>query len=86
MCFFNSRSNSSSDGELSLLEVGGSLGGSSSHKLSLMLGESSSVGLGALVSEIAWSVLGLLVLLLSLISLLLVDDGKNLGNGLSDNL
>ncbi len=69
-----------------MLEVTSLLGSSESGELSLMLGETSSMSLGGLVSEIMRGVLGLLVLLLGLISLLLVEDGENLSNGLSNNL
>ena len=69
-----------------MLEVSSLLGSSESGELSLMLGKTTSMSLGGLVSEIMRGVLGLLVLLLGLISLLLVEDGENLSNGLSNNL
>ena len=51
-----------------------------------MLGESSSLGLGGLGSEVLWSVLLVLELVLGSASSLLVQDGEHLGDGLSDNL
>ena len=51
-----------------------------------MLGETSSLGFGTLPSEILWSVSGFLVLILGLSSLLLVDHGEDLSDGLSNYL
>ena len=80
-------SNSLGNGELSWLEVGGSLGGSESLEGSLVLVEASSGGLGGVLpSEVSWGVLLALELSLGGLSSLLVDDGESLGNGLSNNL
>jgi len=82
-----SRWQSLGNGELSLLEVGGSLGGSESLDGSLVLVKTSSGSLGGgLPSEIEWSVLLLGVEFLGSGSSVLVDDGQALGNGLSGNL
>ena len=51
-----------------------------------MLGESKSASLGSLISEIFWSVLLALPLGLLSISSLLVEDGENFGDALSNNL
>ena len=69
-----------------MLELTGFLGGSKSLSSLLVLGETSSGGLGALGSEILGGVLLLLPLGLGSGSSLLVDDGKSLGNSLSDDL
>ena len=77
---------SCSDGELSGWEVGGSLGSSGGLESSLGLGESSSGSLGSLGSEVLWGELLLLPLVLGGSSSLLVQDGEDLGDSLSNNL
>lgn len=74
------------NGVLSKLEVVVLLLGADSHELALVLGEAESAGLGALVSEILWSVLLSLPLGLLSISSLLVEDGEHFGDALSNNL
>lgn len=51
-----------------------------------MLGETGSGGLGTLVSNISWGILLVLPGILGEGSSLLVNDGQDLGNSLSDNL
>ena len=79
-------SSSCKDGELSELEVGGFLGSFEGLEASLMLGETGSGGLGTLVSKISWGILLVLPGILGDGSSLLVNDGQDLGNSLSDNL
>ena len=74
------------NGVFSRLEVVVLLLGADSHELALVLGEAESAGLGALVSEILWSVLLSLPLGLLSISSLLVEDGEHFGDALSNNL
>jgi hypothetical protein len=84
---FISKGYSVGDSELSWLEVSGFLGSSESLDALLMLVESLSGSLGGVLpSEISWLVLLLGVEFLGFISLLFVDDGQALGDGLSGNL
>ena len=72
--------------ELSELEVVSLLLTTDGLESLLVLGEAESAGLGALVSEILWSVLLSLPLGLLSISSLLVEDGEHFGDALSNNL
>ena len=67
-------------------EVTSSLGSPGGLEGLLMLGETGSGGLGTLSSEILWGVLLLFPLLLGGRSLLLVQNGESLSDGLSNNL
>ena len=71
---------------LSHLEVSGLLGSLEGEGLLLVSGETSSGSLGALSLKVLGSVLLVLPGSLGGISSLLVDDGKSLGNSLSNNL
>ena len=77
---------SGSDGELSEREVSSFLGSSVGLESSLVLGKGSSGCLTALSSKIFWGELLLLPLILGGGSSLLVNNGEDLGNGLSNNL
>merc|ERR1712048_16271 len=72
-------------GVLSKLELTRLLGGSQSHGFLLVLGETSSAGLGSLASEILGGVLLLLPLASGGSSPLHVDNGEGLGDSLTDN-
>ena len=75
------------DSELSWLEVAGSLGNSEALEVLLVLGQSSSGGLGGVLpSQVEGGSLALLVLLLGGVSALFVDHGQHSGDGLSSNL
>ena len=74
------------NGVLSESEVGGFLLGFHGFDQLLVLGESGSRGLSSLGSEILWSVLLVLPHGFGGGSSLLVHDGKELGNVLSDDL
>ena len=77
---------SSGNSVLSEWEVGGFLGSSGGLNVLLELGETGSLGLGGLGSEILWGELLLLPLILGGTSSLLGQNGEDLGDGLSDNL
>ena len=67
-------------------EVTSFLGGPDGLEGLLVLGEAGSGSLGTLSSEILWGVLLLFPLILGSRSLLLVQNGESLSDGLSDNL
>ena len=79
-------SSSGSDSDGSASEVTSLLCGSGSSKASLVLAETSSVGLATLVSQVSWSVFLVSMGLSGWWSSLLVQDGEDLSNCLSDNL
>ena len=76
---------SSRDGVLSLSEVTSFLGSSSGLDLFLELGHAESGSFGTLGSEIEWGILLLFPEFFGSRSLLLVKDGKSLGDGLSND-
>ena len=70
----------------SLSEVSVSLGLSGGDEALGVLGHASSGRLGALSSKISWEIFFVFMLGLCGVSSLLVEDGKNLSDGLSNNL
>lgn len=72
------------DGKLALWEVNSTLLGLLELASRVLLGETAADGTGLLWAEVEWAVLLVLVEQAELSTLVGVDDGQDLGNGLAD--